>query len=66
MISFRRSLRAASALALLALCCAAAPAQVTAVRAGRLVDPEKGTTLLNQIIVVEGRRVKAVGPARRS
>ncbi|QRN99063.1 amidohydrolase family protein [Archangium violaceum] len=37
-------------------------AQVTAIRAGRLVDPEVGTALDNQVILVEGSRIKAVGP----
>ncbi|MFP5260635.1 MAG: amidohydrolase family protein [Blastocatellia bacterium] len=39
-----------------------ASAQVTAIRAGKLVDPETGTTLNNQVIIVEGARIKAVGP----
>ncbi len=38
-----------------------AAAQVTAIRAGKLVVPETGTTLVNQVILVEGARVKAVG-----
>lgn len=36
-------------------------AQVTAIRAGRLVDPETGKVATNQIILVEGRDIKAVG-----
>jgi imidazolonepropionase-like amidohydrolase len=36
-------------------------AQVTAIKAGKLVVPETGTTLNNQIILVEGARIKAVG-----
>ncbi|MGH7502571.1 MAG: amidohydrolase family protein [Longimicrobiales bacterium] len=39
-----------------------ASAQVTAIRAGRLVDPEAGTTLTNQVILVEDGRITAVGP----
>ena len=35
--------------------------QTTVIRAGRLVDPEAGTAALNQVIVVEGGKVKAVG-----
>jgi imidazolonepropionase-like amidohydrolase len=46
---------------LLALCCVTARAQVTVIRAGRLVDPEAGTAAPNQLIVVEGRKIKAVG-----
>src|SRR5215469_2388897 len=38
------------------------PKPVTAVRAGRLVDPEAGTIVNNQIILVEGERIKEVGP----
>ena len=37
-------------------------AQVTAIRAGRLIDPEAGTASPNQIIIVEAGRVTAVGP----
>jgi imidazolonepropionase-like amidohydrolase len=36
-------------------------AQVTAIKAGKLVDPETGATLLNQIILVEDNTIKAVG-----
>lgn len=37
-------------------------AEVTAIRAGRLVDPETGKTETNVIIIVEGAKIKAVGP----
>lgn len=40
----------------------AAPLKVTAVKAGRLVDPETGTAATNQVIIVEGEKIKAVGP----
>jgi imidazolonepropionase-like amidohydrolase len=36
--------------------------QVTAIRAGRLVDPEAGTVAANQVILVENGRFTAVGP----
>jgi imidazolonepropionase-like amidohydrolase len=39
----------------------AAPARVIAVRAGTLVDPETGSSARNQIILVEGERITAVG-----
>lgn len=39
-----------------------AAAQTTVIRAGRLVDPETGRVSLNQKIVVEGGKIKAVGP----
>jgi imidazolonepropionase-like amidohydrolase len=41
---------------------AAPPAAVTAIRAGRLLDPEAGRILTNQIILVEGARIRDVGP----
>jgi len=36
--------------------------QMTVVRAGRLVDPDSGTVLSNQIIVISGNKIQAVGP----
>jgi imidazolonepropionase-like amidohydrolase len=57
----KNHVRALIALALVALFCVAARAQVTVIRAGRLVDPETGAALPNQTIVVEGRKIKAVG-----
>lgn len=38
-----------------------ANAQVTAIRAGRVVDPATGTVTANQVILVEGRDIKAIG-----
>lgn len=38
-----------------------APAQVTAIKAGKLIDPKSGSVLLNQTILIEGTRIKAVG-----
>ena len=35
---------------------------VTAIRAGRLLDPEAGRILANQVILVEGTRIRDVGP----
>lgn len=49
--------------ACLLLCVTSARAQVTAIKAGRLVDPEAGTSAANQVILVENGRIKAVGPA---
>jgi len=37
------------------------PAKVYAIKAGKLVDPEKGTTETNQIILVRGKKIEAVG-----
>ena len=51
-------------LSTLALFAAAAlPAQVTAIRAGQLVDPASGTTSRDQIILVEAGKITAVGPS---
>ena len=36
-------------------------AQTTAVRAGRLIDPDSGTVLTDHVILIEGGKVKAVG-----
>jgi imidazolonepropionase-like amidohydrolase len=41
---------------------AQAPSPLTAIRAGRLLDPEAGRVLANQIILVEGTRIREVGP----
>jgi imidazolonepropionase-like amidohydrolase len=49
------------ALVVLILTPVVAHAQVTAIKAGKLVDPETGTTSTNQIILVEGGKIKAVG-----
>ena len=38
------------------------PAIVTAIKAGKLVDPATGTLLLNQIILIENGKFKAIGP----
>lgn len=38
-------------------------AQTTVIRAGTLIDPETGTALRDQTIIVEGAKIRAVGPA---
>lgn len=38
-----------------------ARAQITAIRAGKLVDPATGTTSTNQVILVNGGEIQAVG-----
>jgi imidazolonepropionase-like amidohydrolase len=38
------------------------PARVTAIKAGRLIDPETGTASANVVILVEGEKIKDVGP----
>src|SRR3954464_5293037 len=49
------------AIAILALAQVPAHAQVWAIKAGRLVDPETGTTSLNQVILVEKGKITTVG-----
>src|SRR5262245_46497804 len=36
-------------------------APITAIKAGRLIDPETGTAATNQIVIIEGEKIKAVG-----
>ncbi len=40
-----------------------AVAQVTVVRAGRLIDPDSGTVLTNQVILIKDGKIQAVGGA---
>jgi imidazolonepropionase-like amidohydrolase len=49
------------AVAAFLLCTGAVCAQVTVIKAGKLVDPDAGATAVNQIIIVEGGKIKAVG-----
>ena len=42
---------------------AAAESQITAIRAGRLLDPERGSVTANQVILVENGRFTRVGTA---
>jgi imidazolonepropionase-like amidohydrolase len=42
-------------------CAGVGRAQVTAIKAGKLVDPDSGVTAINQIIIVEGDKIKSVG-----
>ncbi len=42
--------------------CAAASAQVTAINAGRLIDPDRGLVLTDQVILIRANKVEAVGP----
>ena len=58
-------LRLLAALTLLAqpLAAPSSFAQVTAIKAGKLVDTEHGTVATNQIIIVRNGTIEAVGPA---
>src|SRR5258705_10984572 len=40
----------------------AQPAQITAIKAGRLIDPKTGTVSTNQIILIQGEKITAFGP----
>ena len=51
----------ARATAVLLLASLPAAAQVTAIKAGRLIDPETGTSASNQVILVENGKFTAVG-----
>ena len=45
-------------------CCAlvaAAAAQVTAIRAGKLIDPDRGVVLTDQVILIHDNKIEAVG-----
>ncbi len=46
---------------LMVLTASPAAAQVTAIRAGGLVDPDAGTVSTNQIILIEDGRFRAIG-----
>ncbi len=48
--------------ALAVLVASSAAAQITAIRAGRLVDPATGTAATNQVILVESGKFTAIGP----
>ena len=58
-----RSRPAFASLVLLALAALGTPAsaQVTAIRAGRVVDPDAGTAAENQVILIEQGKITAIG-----
>jgi imidazolonepropionase-like amidohydrolase len=51
----------ALAFALIVLCSVVANGQITVIKAGKLVDPASGTVSINQIILIEAWKIKAVG-----
>ena len=53
--------RILATLALLGVSCMLASAQIVAVRAGHLVDPDAGKVLTDQIILVQGGKFQAIG-----
>src|ERR1700723_1239951 len=52
----------AAAAAVAAAAAPAAPEPITVIRAGKFIDVEAGRILANQIIVIRGRKIEAVGP----
>jgi imidazolonepropionase-like amidohydrolase len=52
--------RSLSFLAVMVLCGGAA-AQVTAIKAGRVIDPDSGTVATNQIIVIRENKIDSIG-----
>ena len=51
-------------LGLIAACCflaSVAPAQETAIRAGRLIDPDSGTVFSDQIILIHDSKIEKIG-----
>ena len=51
-----------SGLLLLVLFASSAVAQVTVIKAGRLVQPDEGTVATDQVIVIRANKIEAVGP----
>ena len=45
---------------------AAPKATITAIKAGRLIDPETGTVAAQQVILIEGEKISKVGRTCRS
>ncbi len=45
----------------LTLACSIAAAQVTAIKAGRLIDPDSATVLTDQVILIRGNKIESVG-----
>ena len=60
-MSERPSFPCRAACAVLVLLASTAQAEVLVLRAGRLFDPEKGSVAVDQVIVVEDGKIKAVG-----
>lgn len=61
-MNFRRNVfHYCAGVALLLLCAAPGRAEIIAIKAGKLVNPENGTTSVNQTILVEGTTIKAIG-----
>src|SRR5215472_14034918 len=47
----------------IALCSSFTAAQATAIKAGRVIDPDNGTVLQDQVILIRDNKIDAVGKA---
>jgi imidazolonepropionase-like amidohydrolase len=54
-------LKLLSLVLVLVLACASAIAQVTVIKAGRLIDPDRGAVMADQVIIIRGDKIEAVG-----
>ncbi|MBI3817066.1 MAG: amidohydrolase family protein [Planctomycetes bacterium] len=61
MIHYLFSTRATAVFCLIIIFAASARAQTTAIKAGKLLDPETGEVKLNQIILIEGDAIREIG-----
>ena len=48
-------------LVLLILSCSFVSAEVTVIKAGRLIDPDEGKVLTDQVIVIRDNKIESVG-----
>jgi imidazolonepropionase-like amidohydrolase len=56
-------LKKVNALLIALTLCPLSLSQITVVRAGRLIDPDSGTVLTNQVIMIKDGEIQAVGSA---
>ncbi|MDM4767417.1 amidohydrolase family protein [Pelomonas sp. SE-A7] len=66
LLSSKPRLLAALGLAFLATATLAAEPPLVAIKAGRLVDVEAGRVLNDQVLLIQGDKIKAVGPAAQT
>jgi len=63
MVQLRQVLKAVTGILGAAAVLWSQAAQTTAIRAGKLFDPKLGQMLANQVVLIQGDRIAAVGPA---
>ncbi len=61
LLDYLRNMKMKTAIFAVLLCASTALAQLTAVRAGRLIDPDSGTVLTDQIILIDGNKIQSIG-----